>query len=725
MTGPQPSDLSCLAELMNSGRHAEAETRARGLLTQYPDLGFLWKVYGVALMRQGKDPLFVLQKAIRLFPNDAEAYYYLGIALQERGQLANAMAGYNRALALRPDFTEVMVNLANALHAAGRPTEALAHYRQALELQPGLAEVHNTMGTVLLQLRQIDNAVASYRRALQINPDLAEAHSNLGNALRRLGQAEEALVSYRRALQIRPDFADAHNNLGNALLQLGRPDEALECYRRTLELNPNFADAHSNLGNALRDLGRLHEALASYRRALEINPDLAEAHNNLGNVLLDLMQLDEAAASYRRALALKADYAHAHTALAMVLRQQARAVEAEASCRRALDIEPRSAQALAFLGELCADKGQFAEAQDLFKSALAVDPRLTSAWAGIARYRKMGPGDASWLEATQRLLAERLPVRHEINLRYAVGKYFDDLKDYEQAFDSYRRANDLAKQYGVRHDPQQLTRLVDGITRSYDGEWLRRSRFQAIRSQRPVFIVGMPRSGTTLAEQILASHPAVFGAGELPFWNDAAAGYAAAAPSGLQTADTISALAQDYLKQLADLSAEALRVVDKMPTNYANLGLVHAALPDARFIHMRRHPIDTCLSIYFQNFSISHAYANDLEDLAHYYTEYSRVMAHWHATLAPDAILDISYEELVSDPQTWSRTLVEFIGLPWDPRCLDFHQTDRTVITPSKWQVRQKISRSSVGRWRHYEQFVGPLLRLMPLAHQPASHSQT
>ena len=710
------TEISRLADLMNAGRYSEAEDAARTLLHRQPDVGFLWKIYGAALMRQAKDALPVLARATQLLPDDAETYYYLGSALQDRGDLAGAIASYNRALELRPDYCGALVNLANTLRACGRLDDAVTGYRRALRLQPELAEVHNNLGNVLLQLRQDEAATASYRRALQIKPDFAQAHSNLGNALRALGQPREALASYRRALEIEPEFANAHNNLGNALLQLGQADEAAKSYRRALEIKPDFADALSNLGNALRDLGRLHEALASYRRALELRPELAEAHNNLGNVLLDLMQLEEATASYRQALALRPDYAHAHTGLGMVLRQQGRTSEAEASCRKALDIEPDSAEVIAFLGEIRADRGEFSGAEELFRQALGVDPELPSAWAGIARYRRMGASDSSWLEATQRLAGKGLSVRHEINLRYAMGKYFDDVQDYEQAFASYRLANELTRRYGARYDRQLLTQKVDRMTAAYDREWLRRSRLAAIGSERPVFIVGMPRTGTTLAEQILASHPAVFGAGELPFWHDAAATCDSGTLEAAVGISTLDALAEEYLRQLAALSGDALRIVDKMPANYANLGLIHAALPGARIIHMQRNPIDTCLSIFFQNFSISHAYANDLEDLAHYYTEYLRVMQHWRATLPPGTILDVSYEGLVTEQEVWSRKMLDFIGLPWDSRCLDFHRTSRTVITPSKWQVRQQISPSRTGRWRHYEKFVGPLRRLLPPA---------
>jgi tetratricopeptide (TPR) repeat protein len=721
-SAPPRAEVGELAALMNTGRYAEVERRAGTLLDRYPNLGLVWKMYGAALVLQGKEALHALRKANQLLPDDAETHFYLGNALHDHGDLAGAVASHRRALEITPGLAEAHDSLGSALQDLGQLNEAAASHRRAIEIKPELAEAHNNLGNALLELNQIDTAVMSYRRALAIRPNYAEAHGNLGNALRDLGQPQEALASYRRMLEIRPDSAEAHNNLGNALLSLGQLEDAAASYRRALAIRPRSAGALANLGNVLRGLGQPQEAALSCRRALEMEPDFVEAHRYLGNAKFDLGQFDEAAASYGRALALKPDFAEVHTALSVVLRQTGRAAEAEASCRRALEIAPNSAEALAFLGEIHADRGQFSEAEDLFKRALSIDPDLPEGWAGIARYRKMGDGDAPWLAAAQRLVGKRLPMQHEINMRYAIGKYFDDVKDFEQAFASYRLANELTKRYGVSYDRERVARRVDRITAAYDRNWLRQLRPEANPSERPVFIVGMPRAGTTLAEQILASHPAVFGAGELRFWHTASADYESssrrnglggAAGSEAGDAAVISGLSDQYLRQLDGLSADALRVVDKMPANIMNLGLIHAALPNARIIHMQRNPIDTCLSIYFQVFSTTHSYANDLEHLAHYYTQYLRVMEHWRSTLPEGAILDVPYEGLVEDSEVWSRRMVQFVGLPWDPRCLDFHQTNRTVLTASNWQVRQKISKLSVGRWRSYEKFVGPLRHLM------------
>jgi tetratricopeptide (TPR) repeat protein len=608
-------------------------------------------------------------------PQSGLSWQWLGVALRMQGK--DALPALQRAAQLSPHDAVAHNNLGNALAQIGRADDAAGSYRRALALRPDFPEAHNNLGNVLLDQGRLDDALASYRRAVHLRPDYQEGHDNLGTALLRLGQAAEAAASFERALALKADYAGAHNNLGNALYELGRADDAIASYRRALALDAEFAEAHNNLGTVLRGQGQLDEALASYRRALQINPDFAEAHRNHG--------------------------------IAQRLRGQSDA--AQASCLRALAIDPQSAATLAVMAELKADRGHFTEAEQLYRRAIGIEPLTAEAWVGISRLRTMTVDDVAWAAQAQ-AIAGQLPPRKEVLLRYALGKYFDDVQDFEQAFGQYQRANELTKRYRAGHDRQQLTQAVNRIIRAFNKESLARPPVDAVTSERPVFIVGMLRSGTTLAEQILASHPSVYGAGELMYWNTAAAVQQSSALPGSMGGGALSALANDYLRLLRDLSADALRVVDKMPGNYLHLGLIHAALPNARFIHMRRDPIDTCLSIYFQHFEAFHSYATDLADLAHYVGEYRRLMQHWRSVLPVGTMLEVPYEDLVNEPQTWSRTMLEFIGLPWDPNCIDFQRTERTVITASNWQVRQKISNSSVGRWRNYAKFIGPLQAL-------------
>jgi tetratricopeptide (TPR) repeat protein len=676
---PAPAIEEELTALMNRGQYAQVEMRTRPLLDLHPNVGSLWKLHAGALMLQGKDSLAAMQRASELLPADAETHFYLGNARHDRGDLAGAAASLRRALALNANFAEAHGSLGAALQDAGQPADAAASLRRALELRPGLSE----------------------------------AHGNLGNALVDLGQLEEAVYHYRRMLELRPDLAEAHNNLGNALLSLKRFEEAVTSYRRALALRPNAPGAHANLGNALHALGRPQEALTHCRRALELEPDSAEAELLKGNALFDLGLLDEAAASYARALELKPRYTEAHIAAGKVLRQIGRIAEAEKSCRKALELAADSGEALALLGEIQADRGRFADAEQQFRRAIAIVPDQPDAWAGLARYRKMQP-DPDWLAAAQGLLGKSVGVGQEINLRFALGKYFDDVQDFDKAFSSYRLANELKKRSAPKYDGARLARRVDQIIALYDADWLRRARPQGNESRRPVFIVGMPRSGTTLTEQILASHPEAFGCGELRFWHAACVDYESAAP-GTEDRGAIPSAAEKYLGLLAGFSAAASRMIDKMPANFMNLGLIHAAFPHARILHMRRSPLDTGLSIYFQIFSNTHLYANDLEDIAHYFTQYSRLMTHWRSTLPKGTILEVPYEKLVADPEPWIREIVQFAGMAWDPRCLDFHETERAVITASNWQVRQRISTSAAGRWRNYERYLGPLRSLTEL----------
>jgi tetratricopeptide (TPR) repeat protein len=648
----QAAELARLTGLLESARYAELESVTRELLDRRPQSASLWQLLGVARARQDKDPLSALDMAVRCAPEDAAAH----------------------------------LNLGNAFGRLGR----------------------------------LEDAAASYRRALDADPEFAEAHNNLGELSLECGRADEALLSYQQALRIRPDFAHAHQNLGKALVRLGRFEEAVQSCRRAIAISPGLTEAHNTLGSALVGLARPQEAIASFQRALGIDPDFAEAHANLARALRSIGRLDDAVAAYRRALLLKPDLILARTELATALRLQRLTDEAEQSCRKALQAHPDFAAAVVVLAELRADAGQFAEAEELFRRALAIDPALPEAWLGLTRVRRMTPADDAWLAAMQRLVAQDLPPQRELLLRFAIGKYFDDVGYYGQAFRSYQRANELAKRCGPSHRRQNLSGTMDLIMRSYDGPWINRQRAAVHRSARPVFIVGMLRSGTTLAEQILASHPQVYGAGELPFWSEvAAAAFSKASSADLSATrvsdSTVADLGDRYLRVLRGLSPGALRVVDKLPTNFLFLGLIRAALPGARIIHLLRHPIDTCLSIYFQHFEAANTYANDLEDLAHYYSQYWRLMKHWRSVLPEDAILEVPYEELVADLPRWTRRMLEFIGVPWDERCLDFDRTARPVVTASKWQVRQKLFNSSVGRWRHYEPFVAPLTSLLEL----------
>jgi tetratricopeptide (TPR) repeat protein len=725
LRAPNVTDISDLVGLISVNRLQDAELRALTLLERQPNAGMLWKILSVALMRQNKDALQSLRRTTELLPLDAEAHGNLGAYLCDHQQWAQALSSLRRSLEIQPRNEQTLVDAANATKALGQVRESIPLYEQAVKINPRFAEAHNNMGNAFLELGHCDDAARCYRLALELRPDDADIHCNLGNAQRQLGLLDEAIASSRRAIALDRTLSVAHNNLALVLTGLGQRAEAVASYRQALQFNPGYVEALNNLAAVLPELGERREAGALLTRAIELDPKRAQTYVNLGNLLFESRRIEDAVAHYRRALLIEPDNGLAHADLGAALRMQGKITEAESSCRAALNVDPKCVAALWLQGELYADQGQFSEATDCFQRAIAVDPAYAYAYYSVAMNRKMTHEDNAWLQGVEALLAKPLPLRHEISLRYALGKYFDDLRQYEQAFGSYRRANELTKHYGNDYDGAAMTERIDRVINDFDAASIRRYQSFGNPSERPVLIIGMPRSGTSLTEQILASHPHVFGAGELRFWQTAFSAYEAAAFQDRGGAQLIPAMARGYLDRLTALSADAQRVVDKMPQNFMNVGLICAAFPNARIIHVRRHPIDTCLSIYFQYFSHLHPYANDLDNLAHFYREYLRLTDHWRTTLPSTALLEVPYEGLVEDQEGWSRRMLDFIDLPWDPKCLDFHQTDRTVITMSKWQVRQKIHASSSGRWRNYEKHVGPLLPLVELGRSRAPGAAT
>jgi tetratricopeptide (TPR) repeat protein len=526
--------------------------------------------------------------------------------------------------------------------------------------------------------------------------------------LHRLGRLHEAQAHFRLAIQADYKHAQACNELGTVLRQSGLHAEALQSYAAATAIKPDFAEAFSNLGNVLLDAGRVAEAEAACRRATQLAPALPEAHFNLGNVLRATHQTDEAAFAYRQAVALRPGYAAAWCNLGLTVQAFDRS-EAEACCRRALQADPNLPQALVFLADIMSDQGSFDEAEALLQRAIAIAPDMAAAWAGLALLRKMTEADRPWLDKAERIVAGNLTSQEAAHLQFAIGKFLDDLKDYDRAFAHYQRANALSKHFTPPYVAAAEAKAVDDLCARYTANFFI-ARSQGQESMVPVFVVGMPRSGTSLTEQIIAAHPQAFGAGELPFWQLAAHELEPVPPADFEA--RLQKFSGDYLATLHNMAPQASRVVDKMPGNFRHIGLIHAAFPQARFIHMQRDPVDTCLSIYFQHFGAAHAYANDLHSLAHYYLQYRRLMAHWQAVIEPGRILELAYEDLVATQETCTRRLLDFIGLPWSDACLNFHTARTSVGTASKWQVRQRMNKNSVARWRHYEDYIAPLLAL-------------
>ena len=525
--------------------------------------------------------------------------------------------------------------------------------------------------------------------------------------------AGTAAAEHASSSSVRRSARDARALHVTAQEQLGRGalTDARESYQQLVNLDPRDAVARNGLGIVLAQLTRYGEAEAELRRAIGLRPGYPEAHFNLAGVLQSTGRYNEAEMPLRRALKLKPTYLNARISLGMTCALLGRLREARECYEKVLRVAPRNTQARVGIGQIESLEGHLTEAEAAFRQALEIEPRASYAWAALVWLRRMTPADSEWAKRAEEIAAGGLNAIDEATLRFAIGKYYDDVGDFDRAFRSYQRANELNKLRAEPYDREARTRFVNDVVRVFTPEALARAREGASDSARPVFVVGMPRSGTSLVEQIIASHPEAWGAGELTFWQVAGRGHA----REVLAEPLRGRLAQDYLKVLTGHSADALRVVDKAPFNADYLGLIHAVFPNARIINLQRDPIDTCLSCYFQNFPPALNYTMDLSDLAHYYREHRRLMDHWRKVLPPETFLDVPYAEVTADQEKWTRRILEFVGLPWDERCLEFYKTTRAVTTASVWQVRQKIYKTSVERWRNYEKFIGPLRSLRDL----------
>lgn len=609
-------------------------------------------------------------------------------------------------------------------HQAGRLAEAESHYRAVLQETPRHSHALHLLGLVCYQTRRFADAVEFINQALAAHGPHPAFHSNLAAAYLEVGRLIEATGHARAALRLQPQMPDAHHNLGVALRGQGQLDAAEAEFREAIRLKPNYLDAQCNLGAVLHQLGKLPEALAQMETAVGVAPNSALAHNTLGGVLLALGRIDEAAQHFDVAIRLQPTYFHAHNNLGVALENMSRFEEAIEAFRAALRLNPDYASAHNNLGSALLNQGKAEEALAEFQAALRADPNHAMATfnlgklAGVGHYRF---SDAEVSTIRELSLRTNLPAEARCRLHFALAQTFDRTGAYDEAFEQCRQANEVRKEMfrrrGAAYDHAAVGKQVDELIAVFTPTYFEKVRGFGVDSELLVFILGMPRSGTSLVEQILACHPRIHGAGELLHWNRiveqvaTTLGQAGTYPACLERLDagTAQAIAQAHLQKLQELSGGRERVIDKAPFNFFHIGLIAVLFPRARIIHCRRDPRDTCLSCFFQNFAEPFPFTLDLEHLGQYYREYQRLMEHW-AKVLPTPMFELSYEELTRDQETLSRRLIEFCGLPWDERVLRFYDNDRVVRTFSTLQVRQPMYRSSVGRWQHYERHLQPLL---------------
>jgi tetratricopeptide (TPR) repeat protein len=504
-------------------------------------------------------------------------------------------------------------------------------------------------------------------------------------------------------------------NAGIEHVKRGEHEQAIECFEEILSTEPRNLSVRNALGVTLCRMGRYQEGGEQFRQAITIKESHPDAHMHLGSLLRSQGRIKDSEQYLRRALKLKPGFVDAQVSLGSSLSMLGRMSEARELFEKVLRVAPRQVDALTSMGHLAALEGRFEEAESCFNRAIEVDPKSGHGWVGLAGLRKMTAADTAWLKGAQACADSGLAPLNEASVRTAIGKYYDQIGEYGKAFKSFQHSRDLVKTAATPYNRRSQAEFGDTLIQTYSREALAQQHGTASDSTLPVFVMGVPRSGTSLIEQIIASHPMASGIGEIDFWAHAITKQHPGLVNEPPDEATRRKLAASYLRVVTPSSGNAVRVVDKSLFNVYYLGAMHSVFRNARIIYMRRDPIDTCLSCFFQDFPPVLNYTLDLSDMAHQYREHHRLMEHWRRALPSGAILDVPYEELTADQEGWTRKVLEFLGLPWDERCLSFHTTTRSVLTASTWQVRQKLYKTSVGRWRNYQKFIGPLLELKGL----------
>ena len=613
------------------------------------------------------------------FPGDVNCLWLLGAALLYQNKISESIATLDEVLSRAPDFAPARVDLARAHRSDGRPERAREEVRRVLEKMPQQHHAWLAYGDALVDLEQYADACVAFERARLTDP-----HRE------RIDEATAALVAddrqnseriFRTILQQDASHVAALCGLAAVSIAADKAHDGERLLRHALKQSAHSPLAWRGLGQALVLLGRLPEAEAAARHLIKIEPKNPQSWITIATVATQLMRQEEALAAYEQAARLQPD-----------------------------EIRPRMS-----IGHVQKTLGRRADSEASYKAALAMDPGMAEAYWSLADLKNYTLSDAE-VQAIQRLLeSDKRDRSNEAQLHFALGKAFEQREQYPEAFAHYARGNAL-RRLDAPFDIGQFERGTARIRAFFDRNFFATRAGSGNPDPAPIFIVGLPRSGSTLLEQILASHSRVEGTMELPNimyitrqFDDMAAtrdGY----PERVGTAPIwmFATLGRRYLEETAALRAGREHFTDKMPNNFSHVGLIHAILPNAIIIDARRHPMDCCFSTFKQHFAEGQTFSYDLEDLGRYYRCYLSLMDHWDAVL-PGKVLHVQHEDLVQDPEAHIRRLLDHCGLPFEVACLNFHQTRRSVRTASAEQVRQPIYTSSVGYWRNFESELEPL----------------
>ena len=669
---PPSYQLDSIISFYTQGHLQQALSDATKLLDEYPNSAVLFNIAGAshAALMQFSEAIRCFRQSLKIHPDNAGTYNNIGNALRGKEDLKAAVESYKQALKIKPDYAEAYYNMGGALTDSGNSEAAIESYKQSIKINPNYAEAYANMGIVLLEKGDPEAAINSSKKALKIKPNFAEAYNTLGNALNTIGDLEAAINSYNKALKINPDYHEVHNNMGVTLNDKGDLEAAINSYNKALKIKPDYHEVHNNMGIALNDKGDPEAAINSYSKALKIKPDYAEAYNNIGNVLNTKGDPEAAINSYNKALKIKPHFAEAYNNMG---------------------------NALIAIGESEA-------AINNYNKALKINPVFVEAYRGLSNSKRHKEYDESFFKMQSLCLDPNITDEHRCQLNFALGKVSEDLNEISQSFTYLKAANELRKKM-LSYDIKQDIALFSQLKNSY--QRIAKDALQSsdeTREIKPIFIVGMPRSGTTLVEQIVSSHSEVTGAGELPYVEE----FGQAIASGLikPSSDAISGFRQRYIESLRKRSDDKSIVTDKMPWNFRYVGLIFSAFPGAKIIHVYRDPAATCWSNYKLYFAgKGSGYNNDLNDMVTFFYLYQDLMQFWQG-LYGTRIFNLNYDGLTVNQENETRKLIHYLGLDWEDNCLLPHNNKRSVHTASDQQVRQKIYQGSSMQWRKFEPYL-------------------
>lgn len=657
------------------------------------------------------------QRVLAVWPGQADALHLLGLMAHAYGNLDLAISHVRQACMAPRAPAVYSSNLAEMYRQKGMLAEGEEAAQRAVSMDPSLVSAWNNLGILLQESGKLEQSLNCLERVVALTPESPEAHNNLGNTWRLLNRLDQAEPSYRKSLELNPSYAEAHSNLAFLLSSQGRHESAYEHAQRAIELSPRLIDAYLNLAEVEMSRENYGEVLRALDMLNAFAPQHPAALSARAKALKQLERAEEALPFARQAVALMPQSADTYSTLASVLAHLGHTEEALTAAEQAAKLPGTKAEeAMVSRGTMLLEAGRKEEALATFEEALAVFPNSVQVRMARVEARSVKSADDADIVALEACIAEgeRRTRADLMSAHFALGKAYLDVKDSERAFHHLNTGNRM-KRATMQVDPDQTGRWMMEVTDAFPPERMAELAGLGAPGTMPIFVVGMPRSGTTLIEQIISSHPQVTGAGELAALRQVVES-TGVYPASIRSLTRESAsvllprIGQEYLRRVAPLAQGRPYLVDKMPGNFLYTGLIPLILPGARIIHSRRDAVDTCLSCYTKLFGGMQPFAYDLAELGIFYRLYERMMDHWRKVVPAASFIEVDYEAVVDDIETEARRMIDFLGLPWDDACLEFHKNRRVVRTASVNQVRQPIYKTSKGRWTAYASYLGPLL---------------